>query len=157
MKTTSTTASAAIILLFIAALASQSLLFCNALVPINIAAPRAASSASSLQRTSASGAFISARSSVGWTKSPSTPTHHRHHQLHRQHNNVGPLFSSPPADAAGGGQQQQQHQTNGASTLPQLMNALWSLISFASKNMTRGVSKKLYLVILWLCCWSVCV
>ena len=48
------------------------------------------------------------------------------------------LYSTmqPPSNTVG----EEQHQVDNASTLPQLLNSLWKVISHVSKTMTRGVS-----------------
>ena len=58
------------------------------------------------------------------------------------------LYSTmqPPSNTVGG---EEQHQVDNASTLPQLLNSLWKVISHVSKTMTRGVS---VLMIIYLLC-----
>lgn len=49
-------------------------------------------------------------------------------------------LQASPSLSGGGDSQPSQAQVDNATTLPQLMKSLWALISYASKNMYRGVS-----------------
>ena len=50
------------------------------------------------------------------------------------------LYSTmqPPSNTVVGGEE--QHQVDNASTLPQLLNSVWKVITHVSQTMTRGVS-----------------
>ena len=99
----------------------------------------------------------SIRQSVA-TMIPSTTSYHRDYyritssirqrSSSSSSNTSSTLYSTmqPPSNTVEG---EEQHQVDNASTLPQLLNSLWKVITHVSQTMTRGVS--CFLIIYLLC------
>ena len=72
--------------------------------------------------------------------------------MHR-HTSSTTLYNSSSSQQQGGEDLTKQPtfvQNNASSTLPQLLESVWGLISRASQTMTRGVSYKLFVICM--CC-----